>query len=344
MNVIVANEQQSQLSNLDVDIIKNISGKYDVNEVVEMFKNFFYSKMILDVTALKDYTEFKTYEKLVHGLEADKIIFLLPEGSNLCTSNFLGHLINIGIYNFTTNINGVIYLLKKANTLKDVEHILKMANIQSSNETGANVTTMPTDNDVNTSLSNKKGTTVIGFRNVTNSAGATTLIYMLMKELSIVYGKDNVLAIELDKNDFALFNDKRMISIKQTDIKATIEKSTGISIILIDLNTCKDDIFCNDIIYLIEPSTIKLNKLVRSNREIFNKLSTKKVVLNQSLLLNNDVFDFENEAGIKVFYNMPPLDERKRNAIIADFLTKLGILNSGSKNNNSTKIFGLFRR
>ena len=345
MNVIVANEQQSQLSNLDVDIIKNISGKYDVSEVVEMFKNFFYSKMILDVTALKDYTEFKTYEKLVHGLEADKIIFLLPEGSNLCTSNFLGHLINIGIYNFTTNLNGVIYLLKKANTLKDVEHILKMANIQSSNETGANVTTMPTDNDVNTSLSNKKGTTIIGFRNVTNSAGATTLIYMLMKELSIVYGKDNVLAIELDKNDFSLFNDKRMISVKQTDIKSIIEKNTGISIILIDLNTCKDDIFCNDVIYLIEPSTIKLNKLVRSNREIFNKLSTKKVVLNQSLLLNNDVFDFENEAGIKVFYNMPPLDERKRNAIIADFLTKLGILNSGSKNNNnSTKIFGLFRR
>lgn len=114
MNVIIANKQQNQLSNLDVDIIKNISGQYDVNEVVEMFRNFFYSKMILDVTALKDYTEFITYEKLIHGLEADKIIFLLPEGTNLCTSNFLGQLISIGIYNFTTNINGVLYLLKKS--------------------------------------------------------------------------------------------------------------------------------------------------------------------------------------------------------------------------------------
>ena len=35
MNVIIANEQQNQLSNLDVDIIKNISGQYDVNEVVK---------------------------------------------------------------------------------------------------------------------------------------------------------------------------------------------------------------------------------------------------------------------------------------------------------------------
>ena len=73
------------------------------------------------------------------------------------------------------------------------------------------------------------------------------------------------------------------------------------------------------------------------------ELENKKIVLNQSLLLNNDVHDFENEAGIKVFYNMPPLDERKRNAIIGDFLTKLGIKNDTRKN-NSTKIFGLFRR
>ena len=92
---------------------------------------------------------------------------------------------------------------------------------------------------------------------------------------------------------------------------------------------------------MLEPSTIKLNRLVRKNAGIFNKLSGKKVVLNKSLLLNNDVFDFESEAGIKVFYNLPPLDERKRNAIIGDFLTKLGIISSGS---GSGKIFGLFRR
>ena len=67
MNVIVANEQQEQLSNLDIDIIKNITGVYDVSEIVEMFKNFFYSKMILDVTALKDYSDFRIYEKLIQN-------------------------------------------------------------------------------------------------------------------------------------------------------------------------------------------------------------------------------------------------------------------------------------
>ena len=368
MNVIVANEQQEQLSNLDIDIIKNITGVYDVSEIVEMFKNFFYSKMILDVTALKDYSDFRIYEKLIHGLEADKIIFLLPEGSKLCTSNFLARLITFGIYNFTTNINGVNYLLKKANTLKDVENILKMANINQTNEssdsandtnqdssetqsyvdgvsnrTVENKTRNGTANRGFTNAVNKNVSAVIGLKNVTASAGATTLTYMLLKELSSVFGKDNVVAIEIDKGDFALFNDKRMISIKQIELKSVLSKYSSKSIILIDLNNVSDTTFCSDVLYLVEPSTIKLNKLVMRNRAIFTKLTNKKVVLNKSLLLNNDVFDFENEAGIKVFYNIPPLDERKRNAIINDFLSKLGIVNSGS-NNGSGKIFGLFRR
>ena len=84
--------------------------------------------------------------------------------------------------------------------------------------------------------------------------------------------------------------------------------------------------------------------LVRRNRAIFEKLRNSKVVLNQSLLLNNDVFDFEGEAGLKVFYNMPPLDERKRNAIVTDFLSKLGILQAPSSSGGSNRIFGLFRR
>ncbi len=336
MNVIIANEQQNQLANLDVDIIKSITGLYDAFEIVEMFKNFFFSKMILDVTALKNYKDIKTYEILANGLDPDKIIFLLPEGSELCTPNFLSHIISLKIYNFTTNLNGINFLLKKTNTLKDVEHIVKMASVKTSSETGAVV--------ANVSASVKRGVTVLGVKNVTESAGATTFIYLLKKELSLAYGQNNVVAIEIDKNDFSLFNDNNMFSIRQTDIKNTIAKYSNASIILVDLNNCPDNSFCGDVLYLIEPSTIKLNRLVRRNRVIFSKLVGKKVILNQSLLLNNDVFDFESEAGIKVFYNMPPLDERKRNSIIHDFLSKLGFFNEPVNSNNSSKIFGLFRR
>ena len=340
MNVIVANDQQSALANLDVDIIKSISGSYDVSEIVEMFKSFFYSKMILDVTALKNYTEIGTYEELIEGLEPEKIILLLPEGSSLCTPNFLGHLINKGIYNFTTNLNGVKFLLKKSNTLKDVEHILKMAGAgseENSNNTNTAVAS------ISTKVSG--GVTVIGFKNVTEHAGATTFIYMLKKELSNTYGHDGVIAMEIDKNDFQSFNDKNMLSIKSSSVGEAIRRFPDAKIILIDLNGCTNDSFCGDVIYLLEPSTIKLNYLIRRNKMIFTKLASKKVVLNQSLLLNSDVSDFESEAGIKVFYNMPPLDDRKRNDVVSDFLVKLGLFNKNNGGNSgSNRIFGLFRR
>ena len=334
MNVIVANEKQSQLAKLDVDIIKSINGVYEANEIIEMFKTFFYSKMILDVTALKNNTNINSYKVLVQGLDPEKIIFLLPENTKLCTPSFLSNLISLGIYNFTTNLNGIKYLLKKTNTLKDVEHIKDMAHTVESNDTGAIVTSANT-------LSDKS--VIIGIKNVTGHAGATTFTYMLKKELSYLFGEKSVVAIEIDKNDFEYFNDKNMLSVKQNDLRATLSKLSSTRFVLIDLNSYTETSMCEEVIYLLEPSVIKLNKLVRSNKTIFNKLKDKKVVLNKSLLLNNDVLDFQKEAGISVFYNMPPLDDRKRNAIINDFLSKLGLIQTGDQKNNSNSIFGLFK-
>ena len=336
MNVIIANEKQEELSNLDTDIIKSVTGSYEVVEIVEMFRSFFYSKMILDVTAIKNYKEIHTYQTLVKGLDATKIILLLPEGSSLCTPNFLGRLISLGIYNFTTNLDGIKYLLKKPNSLEDVEHILKMTreeNIkEESNQNIASVSTKVMDE-----------TTIVGFRNATDHAGATTFIYILKKELSMVYGKDGVVAVEIGKSDFSFFNDKNMISVQENEIQAAISKLTNAKIILVDLNNSVDDSFCGDIIYLLEPTTLRLNKLIRRNPNILKKLKNYKIVLNQSLLLHNDVIDFQSEAGVKVFYNMPPLDERKRNAVVNDFLQKLGLISEASDKNDG-KIFGLFRR
>ncbi|MBR3145782.1 MAG: hypothetical protein IKF47_00820 [Bacilli bacterium] len=348
MNVIVANKKQSELANLDIDIIKSINGEYEASELVEMFKSFFYSKMILDVTAIKNYDSLETYSELISGLAPDKIVFLLPEGSKLCTPNFLSHLIDIGIYNFTTDLKGVEYLLKKSNTLSDVEHIKKMVNESTNNEVVQNNNSTSSSNNVENivkaSAKIEDGVTIIGFKDVTEHAGATTLIYMLKKELSHVYGNDGVIGIELNKNDFMYFNDKNLFSVKENEVKTTIASNASAKIVLVDLNNAVDDSYCGDVIYLIEPTTIKLNKLIQRNRIIFGKLASKKVILNKSALLNNDVTDFEGEAGIRVFYNMPSLDERKRNEIISDFLVKLGLLNNNSNNSNSGGIFGLFRR
>lgn len=351
MDVVVANAHKDDLYDLDIDIIKMISGVYSAVEVGEMFSNFFFDRMIIDVTALKDNDDYHTYQKLVTYLDPDKIVFLLPEGSKMCTPNFLGYLISDGIYNFTTNINGVSFLLGKPNTFKEVEHIAKMSSTFKKSKVNEKEKTpkVQESTDANTvsevrSEPIKKHPVIIGVRNITASAGATTLIYMMFKELALAYGRENVLAMEIDKKDFSFFYEKGMVSVDKSELDNALEKYSDKKILLVDLNDCLQESFCSDIIYLIEPSTLKLNRLVQRNKNIFQALSGKKVVLNQSILQNNDIFDFEGEAGIKVFYNIPPLDERKRNSVIASLLSRIGLLSNNQESASSGKIFGLFRR
>lgn len=354
MNVLVLNQQQNQLQSIEIDIIKSVTGQFEASEIIEMFKDFFYNKMILDVTALKGYDQPLTYKKLAEGLNPDKVIFYLPEGSDLCTSGFLSRLIESGIYNFTTNLDGVKYLVKKSNTYKDVESIVKMANsesqnnnpivnnVEQNNNTNKEVKKVEEIQRVPLDLTNKQ--IILGFQNVTSNAGSTSLIYMLKKELTATYGQ-KVVALEVDKNDFSYFNDKQMISTNTNDLNNVVNKLTNMSIILVDLNNTSAKDVCTSIIYIIEPSTIKLNNLVKKNKAILSFLKGKEVILNKSLLTSKEVGEFESESGLNILYNMPPLNDRKRNGAITDFLIKIRLISDNDSNkNNAGKIFGLFRK
>ena len=79
MNVIVANEKSSILSNLDIDVIKSVTGEYEADELVAMFKDFFYDKMILDVTSIKNFRNLETIQKLAIGLGESKLILVLTD-------------------------------------------------------------------------------------------------------------------------------------------------------------------------------------------------------------------------------------------------------------------------
>ena len=46
MNVIVSNKNQLLLENLGVDIIKEMNGEFEVDEIIATFQNFFYQRMI----------------------------------------------------------------------------------------------------------------------------------------------------------------------------------------------------------------------------------------------------------------------------------------------------------
>lgn len=327
MNVIVANERKDSLSNLDIEVIKNVVGEFEADELVTMFKNFFFDRMILDATAIKNYQDISNIQKLAIGLGESKLILILPD--EICSSaNYLSNIISMGIYNFTNNINAIKQLLNKPNTYKDV------AKIQQLNSVSAEIS-----NRVNNSP-NK----IIGIVNVTEHAGATTLTYIMKKELSAIYG-NSVYAIEVNKKDFSYFNEKNMFSVTEAELAKKIAEIQNPIAIIIDLNNCKMHDICSDILYLLEPSTIMLNKLIKTNRSIFEKLRDKKIILNKSMLTNKEVSELENEANARTFYNIPPLDERKNNTVLHELLFRLGLIdNTGAKKEEGNKIFGIFGR
>lgn len=326
MNVIIANEAKNTLANLDIDVIKSINGIYEADELIDMFKNFFFARMILDVTAIKNYQDITNLQKISMNLDASKIILLLPATPEMSSSAFLSKIISMGIYNFTTNLEGVKYLLSHPNTYKDVAHIQQLSDLSGT---------------INEKVMG--GSRVIGIKNITDHAGATTLVYMLKKELEQTYGM-NVYAVEINRHDFSYFNDKNMISTTENDLGSTLLRLKDATVVLIDLNDSSDEGACGDVLYLIEPSSIKLNRLMRRNRKIFDTLKGRKIVLNKSLLSHSDIMDFEYEAKTKVFYNIPPLNERVRNNVLNDLLAKIGLLRKSEEKEEEGKIFGLFRR
>ena len=326
MNVIIANEAKAMLANLDIDVIKSVDGVHTADEIVDMFKNFFYARMILDITAIKDYDNIVNIQKICIGLDADKIILVLPNNEMSTSSSYLSKIISMGIYNFTTTLDGVKYFLDHPNTYKDVAHIQQL-------------------NDLSSTISEKVigGSRIIGIKNVTDHAGSTTLIYMLKRELEQTYGM-SVVAIEVNRHDFLYFNSSNMISVSDENLMTEVVKHKDASIILIDLNDSSNEGACSDVLYLIEPSSIKLNKLMRRDRRIFEELKGRKIILNKSLLSHSDIMDFEYEGKTKVFYNIPPLNDRIKNPVLSDLLSKIGLINKTKGKEEGSKIFGLFKR
>ena len=331
MNVIVSNKYQNMLATLDIDVIKSINGEFEVEELANIFTNFYFNKMIIDVTAIKGYQNIKNIQKLSVNFDPNKIILLLDDSAMVNSGSYLSALVSMGIYNFTRNINAVKFLIDNPNSYKDVAQYHNLIG----NE---NNEVLEYDTFTGTGSG---GLRIVGFKNVTAHAGATTLVYMLKRHLEVAY---NVVAIEVDREDFRYFNDKSLKSTTSLDLSYNIANNPDAEVILVDLNDSNQTNLCNDIIYLIEPGLIKLNKLIRQDREAFEKLKDKKIVLNKSVLTSRDINDFERESNSNVFFNIPYLDDKKEHEqVLDDFLVALGFSRLNSSNSGKAKLFNIFK-
>ncbi len=340
MNVIISNKNSEILNKLDIEVIKRMDGEYEIDEIIETFQNFFFNKMIIDITAIKNYQDISVIQKLSMSFDMNKVILLLDPSSNQATPEYISKLISTGIYNFTTNLEGIVYLFNNPNSYKDVAQYHRiesmiveeqepeikpevkpvLVDMANSFNDAPQTNDEPEENEEIPVSNGKKR--IIGIKSITPGAGATTLTYLMKKQLEKKY---RVLAVEVEKRDFIYYNDKTLLSISNGVIGDTLNTNNDKDVILVDLNASPSaENFCTEVLNLVEPSIIKVNRLLSIKPKILTELQNKKIILCPSSISDKDVKDFEYESRLKVFYNLKPVDDHSKSDEITKLLIKLG--------------------
>ena len=111
MNVKIVNKYATLLAALDVDFIKSIEGEFTPEDITNQFQSFFYNKMIIDITAIKDYQDITKIQELSINMDMSKVIFLLDDSEIVNSPRYLSQLVSMGIYNFTRNVDAIRFLI-----------------------------------------------------------------------------------------------------------------------------------------------------------------------------------------------------------------------------------------
>ena len=64
MDTVISNKYSSILNELNIEVSKKLEGEFEVDEIINTFKNFFFNKMFLDITAIKNYKDLTNLQKL----------------------------------------------------------------------------------------------------------------------------------------------------------------------------------------------------------------------------------------------------------------------------------------
>ena len=292
MNIVIENLNSNIINGISIATIKKLTGVYDVGTLFNEISPLNYEKAIIDITAINNYIDINTLKSLISFIKSDKLILVISKDN--ISDEYLKSIIEIGIYNIAYTSEHIVELYSNPNNYEDAIILINK---------------------------NVKTTKVIGIKNITKHAGATTLIYILKKHLD-KYRK--VLALEIDKLDFNFFYNKEMLSIQDNAVDMTLEKYGNQDIILIDLNNSKNAVkYCNEIIYLVEPTMIRINESMMVDPTVFNSLRDKKVILNKCPLSSDEVKEFQSESHINAYYILPMLNERKNSDIINNLIDKL---------------------
>jgi hypothetical protein len=316
---------------MDINAIKTLNGEFTKEDLESELLNLYFSKVIIDITAIKNYADYNYLFNFLNYFDKSKVIILLNDSQLVNSREYLSKLVSEGFYNFTRNAQGINYLIEHPNELKDVEKYLipnTFANPLFESNATSEIQNETSNNSNNRGNSKNPNQKVIGIQNLTSHAGSTTLMYMLVKQLKINY---KVQGIEMNTQDYIYFREPNIIpSTSLEDLKMKIKTYTDKEVIIIDLNAIDGSSVCDEILYLVEPGIVKLNKLMKSNQDLNAIMKKGKIILNRSSIKDEEISNFEYETKLKVFFNLGNFNDRKeRIQIIDNLLVKLGFKKQG---------------
>ena len=118
------------IDRLSIDIIKRIDGEYEVRELMGKLVNLYFNKMIIDITAIKNYRNPNIFEELRQYIDPSKVIILLNSDSIVNSKDYISSMIKAGFYNFSRNFEGINYLYNTPNDFSKVKHFIDDENVE----------------------------------------------------------------------------------------------------------------------------------------------------------------------------------------------------------------------
>jgi len=325
MNVVIANENKQMIDRLNIEVMMRIDGSYTIRDLLSRFVNLYFNKMILDITSIKNYQDINTMRELSRAVDPNRVIILLNDNPVVSSPVYMSDLVKSGFYNFSNNFEGIMYLYNNPNSYNNVQHLV----LNDSQTAASNQQFQPYQEQNQATTGGFRKTNnrmIIGLSNLTHHAGATSLTNMMVRQLKshgiVAYG------IEMFRNDLLFYHlpNDLMSCMNRNDLEREIQKRPDAQAIIIDLNEFGEaDKYCDIVLYLLEPSFIKLTKMVKKDRNAFVAHKDDKIVLNMSFVNANEVSNFEKETGLKVYFNIPPVNDRNQDIDeVNNLLKKVG--------------------
>lgn len=128
MNILISNQNRQYLINFDYNLMKEIQGEFNSKEIIAMLQQINYDKVIIDITAVKNYGDLQNIRELTTNIESGKIIIVLANEPITLSDYYISNLVNMGIYNFTVIPGEVINLINYPRTYEEAKNI-KLSNI-----------------------------------------------------------------------------------------------------------------------------------------------------------------------------------------------------------------------